>query len=527
MNKQPDTVSDSSDIPDSARHSNNQNSTQQNVTRKVAVAVIGAGTAGQNAFRQAKKAVEDVVIINDGFWTTTCITVGCMPSKLLIAAADRAHDAKHSTEFGVTASVQIDGKQVMQRVRAERQHFASYIEKQVASWPDDSKISGRAYINKQGLIEVNDELIKADKIIIATGSSTSIPDGWEAKLGDTMLTSNTVFELTDLPQSMAVIGAGAIGLELAQAFTRLGVKVTVFNRAKHVAGLKDDDINNKAIDCFSRELTMHLGSRIIDVGQQLDKKVDENIDNNTNVSTHKQSNAAFIDYEDSAGNLQQWQGDYVLVATGRRHNIDPLGVENLGVELDDKNRPKNLDKKTGRIGDLDVYIVGDANASLPLLHVASDEGFSAGSMVCDNKKDAYIRPPATPFSIVFSAPQIVNVGMSLPDIQADPTLEYVIGKVSFDNQGRSRVMGVNCGLLHIYGCKKTDRILGASMVAPDAEYIGHILAMAITNDLSIKDMLDTPFYHPTILEGLRTALHDVQNLMEIPYQALDTQQNNS
>ena len=117
--------------------------------------------------------------------------------------------------------------------------------------------------------------------------------------------------------------------------------------------------------------------------------------------------------------------------------------------------------------------------------------------------------------------------MSLPEIQEDSTLEHVIGKVSFDNQGRSRVMGVNCGLLHIYGCKKTDRILGASMVGPDAEYIGHILAMAITNDLSIKDMLDTPFYHPTILEGLRTALRDVQDLMEIPYQSLDIHQNNS
>ena len=511
MNKQPDTASDSSAPFD--------HSTHQNVTRKVSVAVIGAGTAGQNAFRQAKKFLEDVIIINDGFWTTTCIAVGCMPSKLLIAAADRAHDTNHSAEFGVHATARIDGKQVMERVRAERDHFASYIEKQVDSWPEDSKIAGRAYINKQGLIEVNDELIKADKIIVATGSSTFIPDGWEDKLGDTMLTSDAVFELADLPKSMAVIGAGAIGLELAQAFTRLGVKVTVFNRAKRVAGLQDEDINNKAIDCLSRELTMHLGSKITDVGQKSDENSDKSI--------NKKITVAFIDYEDSAGEVQQWQGDYVLVATGRRNNIEALGVENLGVELDEKNRPQQLDKKTGKIGDLDVYIVGDANANIPLLHVASDEGFSAGSMVCDNKKDAYIRPPATPFSIVFSSPQIVNVGMSLPEIQEDPTLEHVIGKVSFDNQGRSRVMGVNCGLLHIYGCKKTDRILGASMVGPDAEYIGHILAMAITNDLSIKDMLDTPFYHPTILEGLRTALRDVQDLMEIPYQSLDIHQNNS
>lgn len=494
MTKQPDNAADS---------------VATKVTRKVSVAVIGAGTAGQNAFRQASKTHDNIVIINEGFWTTTCIAVGCMPSKLLIAAAERAHDANSSAKFGVHATVQIDGKQVMKRVRDERNRFASYITEQVNSWPDNKKIVGRALINSQGLIEVNDELIEADKIIVATGSSPFIPNGWADKLGSTLLTSDAVFELTDLPKSLAVVGAGAIGLEIAQAFTRLGVDVTLFNRVKRVAGLKDDDINNKAIDCLSNELTMHLGSDITDVGTQ----------------TNKEDKAAFINYKDSAGKSQQWQGEYVLVATGRRNNIKQVGVENLGVELDDKNRPKNLNKKTGQIGDLDVYIVGDANANIPLLHVASDEGFSAGSMVCENEKNAYIRPPAIPFSIVFCSPQIVNVGMSLPEIQQDSSLEHVIGSVSFDNQGRSRVMGVNCGLLHIYGCKKTDRILGASMVGPDAEYIGHILATAITNDLSVKDMLDTPFYHPTILEGLRTALRDVQHKMMIPYQNQDTQEN--
>lgn len=486
--------------------------TTSKVTRKVSVAVIGAGTAGQNAFRQARKIYDDSIIINEGFWTTTCITVGCMPSKLLIAAADRAHDANHSKAFGIHTTTQIDGKQVMQRVRDERSHFASYIKKQVDSWPDDKKIAGHAQINEQGLIEVNDELIDASQIIVATGSSPSIPDGWADKLGDTMLTSDTVFELTDLPTSLAVVGAGAIGLELAQAFTRLGVAITLFNQDKRVGGLEDEDINNKAIDCLSRELTMHLGSKIQDVGTQ--------------ATENDKGSSAFIKYKDSAGELQHWQGEYVLVATGRRNNIKQMGIENLGVELDDKNRPKNLDKKTGQIGDLNVYIVGDANAHIPLLHVASDEGYSAGSMVCKNTDDAYIRPPAIPFSIVFCSPQIVNVGKSLPEIQQDPDLEYVIGSVSFDNQGRSRVMGVNCGLLNIYGCKKTDRVLGASMVGPDAEYIGHILATAITNDLSVKDMLDTPFYHPTILEGLRTALRDVQHKMEIPYQFHDTQENN-
>ena len=477
-------------------------STSAQITRQVDVAIIGAGTAGQNAFRQASKTTKNIVIINDGFWTTTCATVGCMPSKLLIAAANRAHEARCSDAFGIHADVTINGKQVMARVQAERDRFTSFVEQQVDSWPEDKKISGRAHINKDGLIEVNDELIKADKVIIATGSSPFIPDGWAEKLGNTLLTSDTIFELSDLPTSLAVIGAGAIGLEIAQAFTRLGVAVTLFNRAQRVAGLKDDAINQKAIECLGSELTMQLASDVEDVGAQTDEN---------------QNQAAFITYKDSDGNAHQWQGEYVLVATGRRNNIDKLGIENFGVKLDDKNRPQDLDINTGQIGDLPVYIIGDANAHIALLHVASDEGFSAGSAVCVNNTDANIRTPAIPLSIVFCEPQIVNVGMSLPEIK-DSEREYVIGNVSFDNQGRSRVMGVNCGLLHIYGCKKTDKILGASMVGPDAEYIAHILAVAITNNLSIKELLDTPFYHPTILEGLRTALRDVQKQMSIPYQ---------
>jgi dihydrolipoamide dehydrogenase len=484
-------------------------STSNKVTRTVDVAVIGAGTAGQNAFRQASKTTKNIVIINDGFWTTTCTTVGCMPSKLLVAAAGRAHDANHSDQFGIHGIAQIDGAQVMARVQSERDRFAGFVTEQVESWPANKKISGRAHINEQGLIEVNDELIKADKIIVATGSSPFIPDGWADKLGKTLLTSDTVFELSDLPTSMAVIGAGSIGLEMAQAFTRLGVAVSLFNRARRVGGLQDNDINQKAIECLGQELTMELNSKVKEVGTQT-------ADGNENPT-------AFIDYEDSNGKAQQWQGEYVLVATGRRNNIDQLGIENLGVELDDKNRPKDLDNNTGRIGDLQVYIIGDANAHIPLLHVASDEGFSVGSAVCPNNTDAYIRPPATPLSIVFCEPQIANIGMSLPEIE-EAESHYVIGEVSFDNQGRSRIMGVNCGLLHIYTCKKTDKILGASMVAPDAEYIAHILAVAITNGLSVKDLLDSPFYHPTILEGLRTALRDAQDKMSIPHQNQEIKQ---
>ncbi|WP_230659894.1 dihydrolipoyl dehydrogenase [Psychrobacter sp. I-STPA10] len=493
--------------------------------RYVDVAIIGAGTAGQTAFSQVNQATDNIVIINDGYWTTTCATVGCMPSKLLIAAAERAHHACNSAKFGIYAqdvTTAINGQQVMQRVQAERDRFTGFIQDKIDGWETAKKISGRASFTEQGLITVNNELIKANYIIIATGTQPFVPDDWAESLGDTLLTSDTVFELKNIPKSMAVIGAGAIGLELAQAFNRLGCMVTLFNKSARIGGLSDQKVTDKAIACLSNELNMVLDADIMQV---------------------KEQQGQAIIYYKTDGSEQTWQGDYVLVATGRRHNLLSMQAQNIGIHFDERNQPQDVNASTGQVKDSHVYIVGDANGHLPLLHVASNEGLQAGlhvkqRLTVDNQQnDSHLKStiqsetttqtesnnhqdyrqsicyPKTPISVVFCEPQIASVGKSLQ--QLDKTgANYVIGEVSFDDQGRSRVMGVNCGLLRIYACQHSSKILGASMIAPDAEYIAHILATAITNNLTVMDLLASPFYHPTILEGLRTALRDIQQQMD-------------
>ncbi len=576
--------------------------TQNNATtpiRHVKVAIIGAGTAGHNAYRQVRKATDSVVIINEGIWSTTCTTIGCMPSKLLIAAGERAHHAKHSDDFGIEGAATINGKQVMARVRRERDHFASYPLKNAAEWGEEHKIYGRAVIvnhaeTKSALIAAHTatgatQLIAAEHMIIATGSKPFVPDGWRDSLGDLLITSDTIFELPDLPKSLAVIGTGAIGLELAQAMSRLGVAVALFNRSDNVGGIKDDKVNAKAVACLSNELDLRLNTSITAVRRQQgdgDNRSQAVIDytdlNDTNMDDTNINNTA-----------QTWTGDLVLVATGRRNSIDKMGLEHLGIELDDNNRPKDMDKSNGKIKDKNVYIVGDANAYRPLLHETSNEGYLAGLSVAlrlnranvdnganvdnvdnvdnsdnvdnvdnvdnsDNDPAINIRnaiasdadisaqspiladitehkaqAPATLMSVIFSEPQIMAVGHTLKSIEARG-IPYVIGEVSFENQGRSRIMGVNCGLLRLYVCQKDIRarhieaddgsqenpktrgnlqqgqILGACMVGPAAEYIAHILATAITNNVTVAGLLDSPFYHPTILEGLRTALRDAK-----------------
>lgn len=482
----------------------------QTPTRYVDVAVIGAGTAGQVAFKKVLKNHENTVIINNGFWTTTCATVGCMPSKLLIAAAHRASYAMHSEEFGVSGDIQIDGKAVMARVQRERDRFTSFITQQVERWDDNKTIDGIAKIvgkdeNGHALIAVNEELISAKKLIIATGSTPFVPDEWK-NLGERVLTSDTVFELTDLPKTLAVIGTGAIGLELAQAMAKLGVTVKLFNRQAKVGGISDEALNAIAIDVLANNPNTPTLELLLNV------KIDGLI-------LSEDGEQISVDYQDLQGSKQRFSADRVLLAIGRKTHLASLGVQSIDVEIDERGNPKNVNPKTGQVGDSNVYIIGDANAILPLMHVASDEGYNAGSVVCgDGNSDLVFQ--RVPMAITFTEPNICQVGENLPTLNAmqdKGELQFVTGRVNFSNQGRSRVMGVNMGQMHIYAHKDNGKILGASMIAPDGEYLTHLLALAIDNGLTAKKMLEMPFYHPTIVEALRTCLRDVERQLHIEF----------
>ena len=463
-------------------------------TRTVDVAIIGAGTAGQSAFHQVKKCGKDVVIINAGSWTTTCIDAGCMPSKLLLAAAERAHHARTTDEFGISTAVHVDGKAVMQRVQRERARLASYVQTTVDGWADDQKISGTAHIigkseDDKALLAVNADIIAADTLIIATGSTPSVPDGWADALGDRLLTSDTVFDLPDLPKSLAVVGAGAIGLELAQAFSMLGVRVRLFNRDATLGGLHDDAINAAAIDSLATTVDMTLNATIDDVAAT--------------------ASGVRVHYTDDDGNRQTFAADYLLAAIGRHAKLESLGVGHLGIALDDKGYPKDLDPATGQIKERRVFVVGDASGHFPLLHIANIEGTQAGMLAKDcSSTDDNIRDLPVPLSVVFCLPNIAQVGQTYQQLK-DSDTDFVTGYVSFANQGRSRVMGVNQGALHLYADRSDGKLLGACMVAPDGEYLAHILALAIMQGLSAAELLTMPFYHPTIIEGVRTALRDI------------------
>lgn len=453
------------------------------------IVVIGGGTAGMGAFRNARLHSDNVYLIENNVFGTTCARVGCMPSKLLIAAAEARHHALHTDPFGVHLdkdSIVVNGEEVMRRVKSERDRFVGFVVTDVEEWPADKRIMGSAKFIDEHTVQIDDHIqIAAKSFVIATGSRPVILPQWQS-LGDRLIINDDVFSWDTLPKRVAVFGPGVIGLELGQALHRLGVKVEIFGLGGIIGGISDPVVSDEAKAVFGEELKLHL-----------DAKTEVKLDADGNVEVHWEQD----------GEKGVFVAEYMLAAVGRRPNVDNIGLENINIDKDARGVPV-ADPLTMQTSIPHIFIAGDASNQLPLLHEAADQGKIAGDNAGRYPNIGSGLRRST-IGVVFTSPQIGFVGLKYAQVaaqyQAD---EFVIGEVSFKNQGRSRVMLVNKGHMRLYAEKATGCFIGAEIVGPAAEHLAHLLAWAHQMKMTVPQMLDMPFYHPVIEEGLRTALRD-------------------
>jgi len=449
------------------------------------VAIIGAGTAGMAAYRAARVHTERVLLIEASHYGTTCARVGCMPSKLLIAAADAAQAVRDAHRFGVQAEPpRIDGRAVMARVRSERDRFVGFVQDTVHGWPEDTRLLGHARFTDAGTLDVDGRRVEARAIVIATGSRPRVPPGWRERLGDRLIVNDDVFDWLDLPTSVAVVGAGVIGLELAIALRRLGVRVRLFARGPRVGPLTDPELQPLAQRLFAEELPLTLDAAALEPVLDGDRVL-----------------------------IGGEHFDLLLCATGREPNLDGLGLDALPLPRDAASHPV-IDRHTGQWGVGPLFVAGDATQDRPLLHEAADAGRIAGDNAA-RWPAVHRRPRRAPLAVVFSDPQIAMAGASHAELTAAGAA-FDTGRVSFADQGRSRVMLVNRGALHVYAESGTGRLLGAEMIGPAAEHLGHLLAWSAQRGDTVQQMLGNAFYHPVVEEGLRTALRQLHNDQHLP-----------
>ncbi|MGA7980804.1 MAG: dihydrolipoyl dehydrogenase [Chromatiaceae bacterium] len=446
--------------------------------RQVDVAIIGSGTAGLNALSQVRRAGKSFILINGGEPGTTCARVGCMPSKAMIQVAEDYHRRTHLGEFGVDGheEMTLDLPEALEHVQDLRDTFVDRVLSNSTDDMGEEFLQEHARFIEPTLLEAGGQRIRARAVVIATGSRPLVPAAWEA-FGERILTTDTLFEQEDLPKSMAVIGLGTIGLELGQSLHRLGVQVTGFDQLGTIAGAQDPEVAGCAVQILSKEFPIHLGqaAAITEEGNRL----------RVTAGPH----SALV--------------DKVLGSIGRIPNVDNLGLENLGVEVDARGIPSH-DRNTMQVGDLPVFIAGDATAYRPILHEAGDEGKIAGFNAATGERAAFRRK--TPLFINFCDPNICAVGARWNELNPEST---AIGQINFAPVGRALIMGKNKGVLRVYGDKQSGRILGAEMIGPKGENLAHLLCWCIEQGLTVGQLLRMPFYHPVIEEALQAALYDL------------------
>lgn len=444
------------------------------------VAIIGAGTAGLAAERSARRAGARTLLIDDGFAGTLCASRGCMPSKLLIAAANARADLDRARIMGIDIpQTRTDGRRVMARLRAERDRFVQLVLDGLRDLPEGTCVDARARFTAPDRLALDDgRSVAARAIVIATGSVPVVPPPYR-DLGPRVLTNATLFDLDDLPESLAVIGAGPLGAELAQAMARLGVPVSLFDRGDRLAGIRCDAVHDSFRRLYARDVTLHLGCEP-EPAMQPD------------------------------GIRLHWGGGaqtfgHVLVATGRAPALEGLNPAAAGLALDVKGVPV-FDRRTMQCGDAPIFLAGDADGDAPVLHEARRDGIIAGANAARYPRvAAHDRPPL--LTITFTDPPVAAIGAGPDDCALNAHADYA-------DQGRARVEARAGGLARI-GADRAGRLIGADLAVPAGDHMAHLLAWIVASGASAADVLNLPFYHPVLEEGLKPALRDLCGQAEL------------
>lgn len=447
-------------------------------TTDLDVAIIGAGTAGLSARAEVAKLTDRYRVFDPGPYGTTCARSACMPSKAFLQSAHDIHRRAAFDDLGIVGAdgLRIDGARVLSQTRKLRDGLVEGVIEGMSPWRRTHLVPHAPVFQGDGTLHAGGARFAPRATVIATGSRPVVPKGWREKFGARVLTSDEIFERRTLPGRVAVIGLGPVGLELGQALARLGVEVTGFDPSATIGGLEDPRLQPRLRQAIAAEMTV----------------------------IEAQANP--VEGHDGAIGVQWDDGrievDCLLVAMGRTPNLSDLGLNEIGVDLDDGGAPELRPGQINLPGTR-LYFAGDVGRGPALLHEAADEGRLAGYFAARDM-DAGIRR-RTPLRIVFCEPQIAVVGAPWHDLQ-DRGDAVVVGEAAFDQAGRTRLQRAAGGAVRIYAQKTTARLLGAAILAPEAEHLAHLLAYAIDRGDDLQGVLAMPAYHPTHEEVLRHAL---------------------
>ncbi|AKL94530.1 dihydrolipoamide dehydrogenase LpdA [Clostridium aceticum] len=447
------------------------------------VVVIGGGPGGYVAAIKAAMLGADVTIVEKKRVGGTCLNVGCIPTKALLACSDMLEGVREAKDYGVNVngSIEADFQYMMKRKDKIVDQLVKGIE-----FLFDKKgaklISGFGKLIDKNKVEVekedgSKEVIEADKIILATGSVPIVPPIFPYD-GKKIITSDEALYLEEAPESLMILGGGVIGCEFGQFFSKIGTKVTIVEMADQLLPFEDKDVAKQLERSFKKDkIKMMTGQKIEKCEVQGDKVV------------------AYLE------GGKELEADAMLVSVGRKPYLDNLGLENVGINVERGKIVVNDKMETNVEG---IYAIGDIVDTPFLAHVASKEGMvAAENALGKNKTVSYRAVPRC----IYTSPEVAAVGITEKDADAKG-IAYHVGKFDFRGLGKAQAMGHFQGFIKVLADAE-DRIIGASIVGPHATDLLAELSLAVELGLTAEQVGDVIHPHPTLSEGIMEALHDV------------------
>ena len=450
------------------------------------VVIIGSGPGGYVcAIRMAQLGFKTAIIEKYSTLGGTCLNVGCIPSKALLDSSERYHQTIHShTVHGIEVeNVKLDFPKMMGRVQSVVDTTCNGVQFLM----DKNKITtihGLGSFKDKNTIIVKGEKetveIKTKNTIIATGSKPTVFPGMEIDK-KRIISSTEALKLKDVPKHLIVIGGGVIGLELGSAYRRLGAKVSVVEYADGIIAMMD------------KELGRNL--------QKVLKKdgIDFYLKHQVNKVENKGSNVVVTAKDMKKDSDLVLEGDYCLVSVGRRPFTDALGLENVGIELNERSQIPTDNNLRTTVDN--IYAIGDVTTGMMLAHKAEEEGMFVAELLAGQKP--HINYNLIP-GVVYTWPEVSSVGKTEEELKKDG-IKFKKGSFSFKALGRARASEESDGLIKVLADPDTDEILGVHMIGPRCADLIAEAVLAMEYRASAEDIARTSHAHPTYTEAFKEA----------------------
>lgn len=450
------------------------------------IVIIGGGPGGYEAAVRAAQLGADVKLIEKKELGGTCVNVGCIPTKALWEVARTKDDIIRGADLGIhVENVKLDPVEIYNRKNYVVNRMKNGIKFLIGSYPNIELFKGEGRIITKDTVEVkfedgSKENIKADAIIIATGSSVLMPNIEGIDIPGVM-TSDDLLEIKEIPESMVVIGSGIIGLEFTSIYSKFGTKIELIGRV--MAKKADKEVSDRLesmIDMLN--VKFRKGYR----AEKIEKKDD------------------FLEvtiYNKNLDKRIKVKGKKVLVASGRKAYMDNLGLENAGINFDRTGIFVNDKLKTNIDG---IYAIGDVvSGNMQLAHLASAQGVTVVERLMGEEPE--IRLDLVP-GATYTIPTVSGVGKSEEELKKEG-IDYISKKTLYSSNGKSVAMNKTDGFIKILASTDMKKIYGVHIIGNEASDIVHLGVIAMANDLTVSDLNKAIFVHPSVSETFMETTH--------------------